>query len=361
MLVKGDDRRKQQKPSAGMETAYAHNMTGRRQRQGFTLLEILVVVIILAALMAILLPTLLNQRQKASDTQIKSNVTNTYKALRAEYATDEVYTTAVISSAITNNPELKVTMATGGSALTYPTNNIEVSLVNSQQVFINSKSSNGKQFLLASRPSADGVAAQYTQANKLLPFSPITNIVTNPSFETDTASWTKVLGGDTAPTRVADSRKQGAWALEAYLGTLNQSGVSYAFPAGLTDGDTYMLVAWVTGISGDLTNFGVRVGDGAGTRVFSSPALTVGTPTRVALSWTVGSGGFGSVAFWRNGATAGTGIIHIDNVAIYRVATPLAVADIATTKFMDGDSLGAWWNGVPHASTSSGYVNYPSW
>jgi type IV pilus assembly protein PilA len=67
--------------------------------QGFTLIELLVVMIIIGILAAIAIPVFLNQRKRAVDSSIKSDLRSIANQLETYYADKQVYTTPEQSAA----------------------------------------------------------------------------------------------------------------------------------------------------------------------------------------------------------------------------------------------------------------------
>ena len=63
--------------------------------QGFTLIELLVVMIIIGILAAIAIPTFLNQRNKAYDSQARSDVRSIQTEVETFYTDNQKYPTAV--------------------------------------------------------------------------------------------------------------------------------------------------------------------------------------------------------------------------------------------------------------------------
>lgn len=65
----------------------------RRSENGFTLIELMVVVMIIAVLLAIAIPTLLGARTRAQDRSLQANVHSALKAEKAQFADTQVYST----------------------------------------------------------------------------------------------------------------------------------------------------------------------------------------------------------------------------------------------------------------------------
>ena len=63
-----------------------------REDKGFTLIELMVVVLIIAILIAIAIPTFLGARKRAQDKQAQSNIRNALTAEKTYYVDKQVYT-----------------------------------------------------------------------------------------------------------------------------------------------------------------------------------------------------------------------------------------------------------------------------
>jgi type IV pilus assembly protein PilA len=66
-----------------------------REEGGFTLIELMVVVLIIAILIAIAIPTFLGARKRAQDKQAQSNIRNGLTAEKTYYVDNQAYTETV--------------------------------------------------------------------------------------------------------------------------------------------------------------------------------------------------------------------------------------------------------------------------
>jgi type IV pilus assembly protein PilA len=77
------------------------NQRVRSQADGFSLIEVLVVILVIGILAAIALPAFLSQRSKGQDSDAKSNARNVVSSLETYYANERKYTGADTSQEIT--------------------------------------------------------------------------------------------------------------------------------------------------------------------------------------------------------------------------------------------------------------------
>jgi len=95
----------------------------RQQEEGFTLIELMVVVLIIAVLLAIAIPTFLGSQNKAKDRSAQSSLRNTLTAAKTIYTDGADYTKATASSnAALLAAEPSLSYAVAATASTGPKN-----------------------------------------------------------------------------------------------------------------------------------------------------------------------------------------------------------------------------------------------
>jgi type IV pilus assembly protein PilA len=97
-----------------MLNALQHRLQNGREEEGFTLIELMVVVLIIAILIAIAIPTFLGARTRAQDRAAQSSLRNTLAAAKTIYTDSETYASATTTALISAEPSL--TFQTAASA-----------------------------------------------------------------------------------------------------------------------------------------------------------------------------------------------------------------------------------------------------
>lgn len=90
-------------------------MLSKRDDKGFTLIELMVVVLIIAILIAIAIPTFLGARERAQDRGAQSNLRNALTAAKVLYADDGDYLTSASSTTQMAAVEPSLSFITGAS------------------------------------------------------------------------------------------------------------------------------------------------------------------------------------------------------------------------------------------------------
>jgi type IV pilus assembly protein PilA len=124
-------------------------MWNDRDERGFTLIELMVVVLIIAVLIAIAIPTFLGARRTANDRATQANVRNAFTATRVYYNEKLAYTTDTVAM-----QGVEPSLLWTASALTAstPSRSVRIAVYNTpstaQTVVVSARTSEGRCFYL---------------------------------------------------------------------------------------------------------------------------------------------------------------------------------------------------------------------
>ena len=128
----------------------------RADEQGFTLIELMVVVLIIAILIAIAIPTFLGARQRAQDRAAQSSLRNALASAKTLYTDNQDYTSATVAAMADAEPSLTFVADTTAST---KAKEVSIATPASNLVVMVSKSASGKCF--AMRDNTQGPGTQF--------------------------------------------------------------------------------------------------------------------------------------------------------------------------------------------------------
>jgi type IV pilus assembly protein PilA len=137
-------------------------MWNDRDERGFTLIELMVVVLIIAVLIAIAIPTFMGARRTANDRATQANVRNAFTATRVYYNESLKYTTDTTKMA-----DVEPSLLWTASALTAstPSRSVRIAVYNTpstaQTVVVSARTSEGRCFYLKDVMGGAGAGTYY--------------------------------------------------------------------------------------------------------------------------------------------------------------------------------------------------------
>ena len=132
--------------------------------EGFTLIELMVVVLIIAILIAIAIPTFLGARQKAQDRAAQSNLRNALTAAKTAYVDSQSYASD-ITAGVYASIEPSLVFVTSGGATT-GANAVSVAADSNGGLFLAGHAASGSCFYVWDQPTAAGAVAAGTKFGK---------------------------------------------------------------------------------------------------------------------------------------------------------------------------------------------------
>jgi type IV pilus assembly protein PilA len=146
-----------------MLTRLRHRVQGQ---EGFTLIELLVVILIIGILAAVAIPAFLNQKGKANDANVKSDIDTAQTAEETYFTSNQAYTPtaanltaiepaltqAFVSSTAATNPGDGMTLVTPAAAIDGYTLPSSPTASTSNSYYISATSKSGVTFVLVHSP-----------------------------------------------------------------------------------------------------------------------------------------------------------------------------------------------------------------
>jgi type IV pilus assembly protein PilA len=128
---------------------------------GFTLIELMMVVLIIAILIAVLIPTFVGAKERAQDRAMQLGMRNALTAAKVVYSDHGDYTQATVAGLTAVEPGL--TFVAAGSISPGP-NVISVNPVATNYIVMAGESRSGTCFFLSDDESVTGVGVKYSEA-----------------------------------------------------------------------------------------------------------------------------------------------------------------------------------------------------
>jgi type IV pilus assembly protein PilA len=127
---------------------------------GFTLIELMMVVLIIAILVAVLIPTFVGAKQRAQDRAVQSNVRNAFTAAKVIYSDHGDYTEATVAALAATEPAIGFVDATTPSS---GPDAVSVDSVSTTYFVAAARSKSGTCYLVRDDASVGGTGERYAR------------------------------------------------------------------------------------------------------------------------------------------------------------------------------------------------------
>ena len=133
----------------------------REAEAGFTLIELMVVVLIIGILIAVLIPTFFGAKQRAQDRAMQSSLHNAMTAAKVVFSDHGDYTEATTVGLGAAEPSL--TFVAAGTLSPGP-NVVSVNPASTTYIVMAGQARSGNCFFISDDESASGIGVQYAKA-----------------------------------------------------------------------------------------------------------------------------------------------------------------------------------------------------
>lgn len=145
-----------------MQAAIQRLRNRRDREEGFTLIELMVVVLIIAILIAFAIPTFLGARRRAQDRNAQSSVRNTLSAADTIYSDDQDYTQ--VTAAALGQEEPSLTFVAGNAVSDAP-KTVSVHAADANNLYLTADSDSGTCFAIWSNKAVGGGGVQFAEVD----------------------------------------------------------------------------------------------------------------------------------------------------------------------------------------------------
>jgi type IV pilus assembly protein PilA len=140
---------------------YSHAVHRENESEdGFTLIELMMVVLIIAILIAVMIPTFVGAKQRAQDRAMQSNMRTAFTAAKVVYSDHGDYTEATLAGLKATEPSLQYVAASSTSP---GPNVVSVNSASATYIVMAGQSRSGTCFFLSDDESTTGVGVKYAK------------------------------------------------------------------------------------------------------------------------------------------------------------------------------------------------------